>query len=68
MAKWISVNDHLPKANVRCFIYWPYGGVGIYIAEFNAETCGFYNEDDGTVWDGVTHWRRMIRKPKEDEQ
>ena len=72
--EWISVEDELPKKNLKVLLNLvtrkngkPIKCIGFYSIEPDEEPC-FVLDDNFTELKGVTHWVRLPDSPKAQEQ
>lgn len=73
MPEWISVENKLPKRNIKVLLNIvarrhgkPFSCIGFYSVEPDDEPC-FILDDNFTILKGVTHWMQLPQAPKAQE-
>lgn len=71
--EWISVENELPKRNIKVLLNIvarrrgkPFSCIGFYSVEPDDEPC-FILDDNFTILKGVTHWMQLPQAPKAQE-
>lgn len=71
--EWISVENELPKKNIKVLLNIvarrrgkPFSCIGFYSVEPDDEPC-FILDDNFTILKGVTHWMQLPQAPKAQE-
>ena len=71
--EWISVENKLPKRNIKVLLNIvarrrgkPFSCIGFYSVEPDDEPC-FILDDNFTILKGVTHWMQLPQAPKAQE-